>query len=86
MFNAQGEIHSKLAKKYSLDKNIIVQICNHPFIFAKERMVKPDDEKSFMFPYFAKIRLKKRYKGIKYKVDGEYRRAEMLNKKRRKSI
>lgn len=43
MFNAQGEIHSKLAKKYSLDKNIIVQICNHPFIFAKERMVKPDD-------------------------------------------
>jgi hypothetical protein len=40
-------------------------VCNHPFIFASRRIADPDDEKSIMFGYLFKLRVKKRFKGKK---------------------
>ena len=80
------DIYGMLAKKYSLHRDVITQICNHPFIFASRRISTPDDEKSFMFPYFGKIKLKRRYANKKKEKHDENSRKAMLIKESRKSI
>jgi len=65
MDNSTSDIYSILAKKYNLHRSIISVICNHPFIFASRRMADPNNEKTFMFAYLFKIKLKKRLIGKK---------------------
>lgn len=86
MFNEGGDIHAKLAAKYNLNKRVVSLICNYPFMKAKEKISDMYDEQNIMFPYFGKLKLKRKYKGIKYKVDGEYRRQALLAKNSRESI
>lgn len=55
-------IFTVLANKYNLPANVIEVMCNHPFKFAAGRISDPEDEKSIMFTYLCKLKLKKRYK------------------------
>lgn len=75
-----GDIYSKLAEKYKLHRNIIMQICNHPFIFASRRMADPDDEKTIMFHYMFKVRMKNRFKGKKREIYDKRKAKEILDK------
>ena len=59
------DIHSILAEKYGISKQVVMLICNHPFIFAKRVITDLDDEKPLMFHYFGKIRLKRKIKTSK---------------------
>ena len=69
------DIFTELANKYKLNRNVISVICNHPFIFAKKVMADRDDEKSIMFHYFGKFKIKRRFKGKKREImDGADRK------------
>lgn len=65
MVSKNDDIFSVLAKKHGLHRNIIAVVCNHPFMFASKKIADPDDEKSIMFAYLFKLKLKKAYKGKK---------------------
>jgi hypothetical protein len=67
----KSDIYTELSKKYSLHRNIIIQICNHPFVFGSRRISDDSDEKSIMYPYFGKIKLKNRFKNRKQLVANE---------------
>ena len=59
------DIYGFLSKKYGISRQAIIVMCNHPFIFASRRMADPDDEKSLMFHYLFKLKLKKHIVGKK---------------------
>jgi len=65
MVSKNSDIYAKLAKKYGLHRSVIATICNHPFIFASRRISDPDDEKTIMFAYLFKVKLKNRFKNRK---------------------
>ena len=52
--------YTKLSNKYNLPYQVIKVICNHPFLFATEK-ISEHDEKPKMYAYFGKIKIKKRY-------------------------
>lgn len=58
-------IHADLAKKYNLHKGIIEVICNSPFVFASKVIATDSDEKTIMFPFFGKLKLRKQFIGEK---------------------
>jgi hypothetical protein len=62
MLRQKRDIYNELSLKYCIPKQVITQICNHPFIFANRRIADPDDDKGMMFAYLFKIRLKRRYR------------------------
>ena len=51
-------IYKELSLRYCIPEPVIKTICNHPFTFAKEVMEKDDDERSIMFAYLGKLKLK----------------------------
>jgi len=62
MLSKNKDIYSILSEKHGLHKSVVSIICNHPFVFAARRIPDLDDEKSLMFIYLFKIRLKNRFK------------------------
>jgi hypothetical protein len=68
-----NNIYDVLSKKYNINKRIIEVICNHPFVFASRKIQDPNDEKTMMFSYLFKLKVKKRYKCKKLE---EYERIE----------
>jgi len=73
MLSKNTDIYNKLAKKHNIHKAVASMICNHPFLFASRKMAIPDDEKSLMFAYLFKIKLKKRLLGKKAETYNETR-------------
>lgn len=74
MVSKNTDIFSILAKKHGLHKSVVSMICNHPFIFASRRISNPDDEKTLMFAYLFKIKLKSKFKNNKRTLyDGQAR-------------
>jgi hypothetical protein len=71
MLSKNTDIYNRLAEKHGIHKAVISMICNHPFIFASRRIANPDDEKSFMYAYLFKIKLKKRFHNKKRMVYDE---------------
>lgn len=79
-----NNIYDILSKKYNINKRIIEVICNHPFVFASRKIQDPNDEKTMMFSYLFKLKVKKRYKGKKldtYAKIEERRTIRELSKK-----
>lgn len=58
-------IYTQLANKYNIPYQVVEVICNHPFKFASGVISDPEDNKSIMFSYLFKIKLKKKYDGKK---------------------
>lgn len=56
----QTTLYTKLSNKYNLPYQVIEVICNSPFRFANEKITEQSN-KSIMFAYLGKIKLKKRY-------------------------
>lgn len=54
-------IYSQLSNKYNIPYQVIEVICNSPFKFASEKISDSEDNKSIMFAYLGKIKLKKKY-------------------------
>lgn len=54
-------IYTQLANKYNLPYQVIEVICNHPFKFANEKISDNNDNKTIMFSYLFKLKLKKKY-------------------------
>ena len=71
MQKRDNDIYNLLAAKYGVHKSVVSMICNHPFMFASRRIQDPDDEKTIMFAYLFKLRIRKRFKGNKKKVHDE---------------
>jgi hypothetical protein len=86
MVSKNSDIYSVLAKKHGLHKNIVSMICNHPFIFASRRISDPDDEKTLMFIYLFKIKLKNRLKGNKRFLYGKAREKALLKRDGNESV
>jgi hypothetical protein len=61
MLSKNTEIYGILAKKHGLHRSVVQMACNHPFMFASRRISDPDDERTLMFAYLFKIKLKKRF-------------------------
>lgn len=59
--NNKVSIYTQLSNKYNLPYNVIEVICNSPFVFANRTISNIDNKKPIMFPYFGKIKLKKKY-------------------------
>jgi len=79
MVSKNTDIYTVLADKHKLHKSVVSMICNHPFIFASRRISNPDDEKTFMFAYLFKIRLKNRLKGKKRILSDEQKERRSNN-------
>lgn len=54
-------IYRDLSKKYDVPHQVVEVICNHPFKFANSRISDNEDNKSIMFSYLFKLKLKKKY-------------------------
>jgi len=80
MVSKNTDIYTILAEKHGLHKSVVSMICNHPFIFASRHISNPDDEKSLMFAYLFKVRLKRRFKGNKRKLYDEQKERRDSNK------
>lgn len=61
MIRKKNNIYLELSKKYNLPVQVIEVICNSPFKFAKEKIADNSDNKSIMFAYLFKYKLKKKY-------------------------
>lgn len=61
MIRKKNNIYLELSKKYNLPVPVIEVICNSPFKFAKEKIADNNDNKSIMFAYLFKYKLKKKY-------------------------
>lgn len=61
---------TELSHKYNIDPNIIEVICNHPFLFAAQK-IRENDTKPIRFMYLGKIKMKRSYeqKANKIKED-----------------
>nr|DAH77762.1 MAG TPA: hypothetical protein [Caudoviricetes sp.] len=53
-------IYTQLANKYNLPYQVIEVICNHPFKFASNIISNDTDNKSIMFSYLFKLKLKRK--------------------------
>jgi hypothetical protein len=75
-------IYLELSKKYSINRNIVEVICNSPFSFAAKIIANDSDEKTIMFPFFGKLRLKKQHRGKKadYQLNREVWNPKYKNK------
>jgi hypothetical protein len=70
-------IFKELSLKYCIPEPVIKTICQHPFMFASRVMADEEDEKSIMFAYLGKLKLKnaclnngKKYDKNKFKNSG----------------
>lgn len=52
--------YTEISNKYNLPYQVIKVICNHPFLFASEKISECDD-RPILFTYLGKIKIKKRY-------------------------
>lgn len=53
-------VYTDLANKYNIPYQVIRVICNHPFLFASQR-ISEGDKKPLMFAYLGKIKMKRSY-------------------------
>lgn len=60
LIKKQLKFVTELSHKYNLPPQVIEVICNHPFLFASER-IREADSKPIMFTYLGKIKMKNRY-------------------------
>lgn len=51
---------TELSHKYNIDPNIIQVICNHPFLFAAQK-IRENDSKPIRFMYLGKFKMKRKY-------------------------
>lgn len=65
MIQIDNKIFQELAKKHGVHLNIVRSICMYPFLFSKQIMEDPTDEKSIMFHKLFKIKLKPMFNGKK---------------------
>lgn len=86
MREIKTDIHSVLARKYGIRRNVIEVICNHPFIFASRRIGDPDDEKTIMFSYLGKIKMKRKLIGKKRQIYDEEAAKKVLRYENKKRI
>lgn len=61
LINKKKSIYTELSNKYGVPYQVIEVICNSPFKFAKDIISKENDNKSIMFAYLFKLKLKKKY-------------------------
>ena len=61
LINKKKSIYTELSNKYGVPYQVIEVICNSPFKFAKDIISKENDNKSIMFSYLFKLKLKKKY-------------------------
>ena len=60
--NKKVSIYTELSNKYNIPYQVIEVICNHPFMFLSRKMSDDEDEKTIMFTYLGKFKLKNKYK------------------------
>lgn len=64
-------IFTQLSTKYNLPQQVIEVICKHPFLFASRSIANEEDERSLMFAYLGKLKIKKKYENNKNKQQAD---------------
>jgi hypothetical protein len=60
LINKKKSIYTELSNKYGVPYQVIEVICNSPFKFAKDIISKENDNKSIMFAYLFKLKIKEK--------------------------